>query len=268
MLVLPPGSHRSLTQMPPKPPETNEKISPNTVEKCPRENISDKTAQIFLLRLVSFVTEMPKNGEHDGQNCRRSRLGKMLPLLSPASPFVKSKFFSTNVSSLSAKFATSLPPHSGRDMTHLSAGLRFFSGTHLSIETGVSVPPWPAHHWSMVSPRKETVDFTLREVRSPPAPVGQSESQLGRSREGRFLGGAPLLCLLLAPPPDHPAYTTKQAAAAALVFGWKAAEPLLLLLLCLLPLKQQRGVVSSPLLTATAASGVLRPFHPEQMVSH
>ena len=117
----------------------------------------------------------------------------MLPLLSPASPFVKSQFFSTNVSSLSAKFATSLPPHSGRDMTHLSAGLRFFSGTHLSIETGVSVPPWPAHHWSMVSPRKETVDFTLREVRSPPAPVGQSESQLGRSREGRFLGGAPLL---------------------------------------------------------------------------
>ena len=190
MLVLPPGSHRSLTQMPPKPPETNEKISPNTVEKCPRDNISDKTAQIFLLRLVSFVTEMPKNGEHDGQNCRRSRLGKMLPLLSPASPFVKSQFFSTNVSSLSA---TSLPPHSGRDMTHLSAGLRFFSGTHLSIETGVSVPPWPAHHWSMVSPRKETVDFTLREVRSPPAPVGQSGSQLGRSREGRFLGGAPLL---------------------------------------------------------------------------
>ena len=87
--VPPPGSHRSLTQMPPKPPETNEKISPNTVEKCPRENISDKTAQIFLLCLVSFVTEMPENGEDNGQNCRRSRLSKMLPLLSPAPPFVK-----------------------------------------------------------------------------------------------------------------------------------------------------------------------------------
>ena len=124
-------------------------------------NVPEKISRTKLLRLASFVTEMPKNGEHDGQNCRRSRLGKMLPLLSPASPFVKSQFFSTNVSSLSAKFATSLPPHSGRDMTHLSAGLRFFSGTHFSIETGVSVPPWPAHHWSMVSPRKETVDFTL-----------------------------------------------------------------------------------------------------------
>ena len=47
----PPNSHRSLTQMPPKPPKTNEKISLVAIEKYSRENISDKTAQIFLLSL-------------------------------------------------------------------------------------------------------------------------------------------------------------------------------------------------------------------------
>ena len=47
----PPNSHRSLTQMPPKPPRTNEKISLVAIEKYSRENISDKTAQIFLLSL-------------------------------------------------------------------------------------------------------------------------------------------------------------------------------------------------------------------------
>ena len=169
--------------------------------------------QIFLLRLASFVREMPKNGEDNGQNCRRSRLSKILPLLSPASPFVFSIRLHKCVFTIK-KFATSLSPHSGPNMTHLSAGLRFV-GTHLSIETSLSVPPWPAHHWCMVSPRKETVDFTLQ-VRSPPAPVGQSGSSGGAGGgEGRFLGGALsttlLLCCLLAPPAppsDHPAYTS------------------------------------------------------------
>ena len=42
------GSHRSLTQMPPKPPQTNEKISPNTVEKCPsRKYLGQNCANIF-----------------------------------------------------------------------------------------------------------------------------------------------------------------------------------------------------------------------------
>ena len=89
--------------------------------------------------------------------------------------------------------------HSGQKMTHLSAGLRFFSGTHLSIETSVSVPPWPAHHCCMLSPRKETV----QDVHPPRSSAHRQHrwdkaggSQLERSREGRFLGGAPspLLC--------------------------------------------------------------------------
>ena len=74
--------------------------------------------------------------------------------------------------------------HSGQNMTHLSAGLRFFSGTHLSIETSVSVPPWPAHHCCMLSPRKETVqDFTLQE-----APLTASTG--GTKRVGASSGGA------------------------------------------------------------------------------
>ena len=150
----------------------------------------DKTAQIFLLRLASFVREMPKNGEDNGQNCRRSRLSKILPLLSPASPFVFSIRLHKCVITIK-KFATSLSPHSGPNMTHLSAGLRFV-GTHLSIETSLSVPPWPAHHWCMVSPRKETVDFTRPSPLT--ASTGGTKRVLGsrRRRRGAFSGRCPL----------------------------------------------------------------------------
>ena len=153
-------------------------------------------------------------------------------------------------------------------MTHLSAGLRFV-GTHLSIETSVSVPPSsPTHHWCMVSPGKETVDFTRLQVRSPPAPVGQSGCSGAGGGEGRFLGGALSSALLCLAPPAPPPLTTLPtpaacSAAAALVFGWKAAEPLLLL--CLLPFNQR--VVSSPLLTESRL-GRPPPFPGEQMVSH
>ena len=102
---------------------------------------------------------------------------------------LSSQFSSTNMSSLSENLPPHYHPNSGRNMTHLSAGMRF-AGTHLSIETSVSVlPSSPTHHhWCMVSPGKETgVDNSLQ-VRSPGAPVGQSGS--AREREGRFLGGA------------------------------------------------------------------------------
>ena len=56
----PPNSHRSLTQMPPKPPKTNEKISLVAIEKYSRENISDKTAQIFLLSLREWRARRSK----------------------------------------------------------------------------------------------------------------------------------------------------------------------------------------------------------------
>ena len=268
-LLAPPGSHQSLTQMPLKPPETNEKISPNTVEKCPREKISDNTAQIFRLRLASFVTEMPKNGEDNGQNCRRSTSSKMLPLLWPASPLFFLSILLPKCIITFQKIATSLLPHSGPSMTHLSAGLPFV-GTHLSIETSVSVPPWPAHHWCMVSPRKETVDFTLQ-VRSPPAPVGQSGCSGAGGGEGRFLGGALstlLLCLLAppAPPPDHPAYTSllccccsgiwvesSRTAAAAAAAAAAAVSP---------PVQAELSALRC---SPKPAWGALRPF---QMVSH
>ena len=131
-----------------------------------RENISDKTAQIFSAPFGIFgLREMPKTG-------RRSNLDQIEQNVIAA--HLSSQFFSTNVSSLSENLPLHYHPHSGRNMTHLSAGLRFV-GTHLSIETSVSVPPSsPTHHWSMVSPGKETVDLTRLQVRSPPAPVGQS----------------------------------------------------------------------------------------------
>ena len=56
----PPNSHRSLTQMPPKPPKTNEKILLVAIEKYSRENISDKTAQIFLLSLREWRARRSK----------------------------------------------------------------------------------------------------------------------------------------------------------------------------------------------------------------
>merc|ERR1719234_690019 len=84
----------------------------------------------------------------------------------------------------------------------LSAGLRFFSGTHLSIETSVSVPPWPAHHCCMLSPRKETVqDFTLQEA--PLTASTGGTKRVGASSRGAERGvfwavplSSPLLCLL------------------------------------------------------------------------
>ena len=227
----------------------------------------DKTAQIFLLRLASFVREMPKNGEDNGQNCRRSRLSKILPLLSPASPFVFSIRLHKCVITIK-KFATSLSPHSGPNMTHLSAGLRFV-GTHLSIETSLSVPPWPAHHWCMVSPRKETVDFTLQ-VRSPPAPVGQSGSSGAGGGEGRFLGGALsttllLCCLLLAPPAppsDHPAYTSSLLCCCCCSGIWVESSRTAAAAAVSPPVQAE---LSALCCSPTLASGALRPF---QMVSH
>ena len=199
------GSHRSLTQMPPKPPETNEKISPNTVQKCPsRKYLGQNCANIFCSVWNLWSERNAKDWTtvklgSDWAKCYRSSF---------VFPILLHKCVVTI-----GKFATSLSPPFCRNMTHLSAGLRFV-GTHLSIETSVSVPPSsPTHHWSMVSPGKETVDLTRLQVRSPPAPVGQSGCS-GGGEWGAFSGRCPLLRSPLpgaacASSSDHqPAYTS------------------------------------------------------------
>ena len=137
----PPNSHRSLTQMPPKPPKTNEKISLVAIEKYSRENISDKKAQIFLLSLREW-------------RARRSKL--------PAEQIQQN--VATVIASQPFVFSRIVPHHyqprchatitGASHKTHLlSEELRFVVGTHFSIET--SWPPaLPAHHWiTMVSLR-------------------------------------------------------------------------------------------------------------------
>ena len=163
--------------MPPKPPKTNEKISLVAIEKYSRENISDKTAQIFLLSLREW-------------RARRSKL--------PAEQIQQN--VATVIASQPFVFSRIGPHHyqprchatvTGAQITHLlSEELRFVVGTHFSIETSWP-PPLPAHHWiTMVSLRgKEPISIVVQRLCSPAPPVGQSGGKAERERafSGRCL---------------------------------------------------------------------------------
>ena len=136
----PPNSHRSLTQMPPKPPKTNEKIWLVAIEKYSRENISDKTAQIFLLSLREWRARRSKLPAEQAQQ------NVATVLLSPLNHLSSRGLCPITIN------RDVTPLSQGPHITHLlSEELRFVVGTHLSIETSWPLP-LPAHHWiTMVS---------------------------------------------------------------------------------------------------------------------
>ena len=167
----PPNSHRSLTQMPPKPPKTNEKISLVAIEKYSRENISDKTAQIFLLSL------------------RRSKL--------PAEQIQQN--VTTVIASQPFVFSRIVPHHyqprchatiTGASHNSPIIGRAAFRGGHPFehrdvLAPGLACPSLDHHGLSLQG--KEPISIVVQRLCSPAPPVGQSG---GKAERGRFLGGA------------------------------------------------------------------------------
>ena len=168
-----PNSHRSLTQMPPKPPKTNEKISLVAIEKYSRENISDKTAQIFLLSL------------------RRSKL--------PAEQ-IQQNVATVLLSPLNHLSSRGLCPHHYQPRCHATItgashnspiiGRAAFRGGHPFehrdvLAPGLACPSLDHHGLSLQG--KEPISIVVQRLCSPAPPVGQSG---GKAERGRFLGGA------------------------------------------------------------------------------
>ena len=172
----PPNSHRSLTQMPPKPPKTNEKISLVAIEKYSRENISDKTAQIFLLSLREWRARRSKlPAEQIQQN---------VATVIASQPFVFSRIGPRHYQPRCHATITGA--------SHINSpiiGRAAFRGGHPFEHRDVLAPglacPSLDHHG--LSAGKEPISIVVQRLCSPAPPVGQSG---GKAERGRFLGGA------------------------------------------------------------------------------
>ena len=174
----PPNSHRSLTQMPPKPPKTNEKISLVAIEKYSRENISDKTAKIFFLLLREW-------------RARRSKL--------PAEQIQQN--VATVIASQPFVFSRIVPHHyqprchaTITGASHINSpiiGRAAFCGGHPFEHRDVLAPglacPSLDHHG--LSAGKEPISIVVQRLCSPAPPVGQSGGKAERERafSGRCL---------------------------------------------------------------------------------
>ena len=200
--------------MPPKPPKTNEKISLVAIEKYSRENISDKTAQIFHLSLREW-------------RARRSKL--------PAEQIQQN--VATVIASQPFVFSRIVPHHyqprchatiTGASQNSPIIGRAAFRGGHPFehrdvLAPGLACPSLDHHGLSLRGKnrsRSSCRDSAHRHHRWDKAVAKRRE-------RGRFLGGASIsvpLSLLL-PPGAACASLTSLAGCwretAALVFAWK-----------------------------------------------